>query len=150
MGIFTKFFSKKDKSKNAAEIAVAEKKASVFQQKIDQVTSGAKGLIQRAKDEIEIIKHKLDNLLETNYKLGLKHIERGNISDAIFRFKFIKKFWPFCYDAYYQLAYVYMLDRRPYRAKEVLHELIEKCPDYTTKANELLRQIEDSEKNTQS
>ncbi len=154
MGIFSKFFTKKTDPKQteqAPDLAKKdEKKVNKFHQKIDQVTALSKNLYQKFLEEVEQIKIKLNNLLETNYKLGLSHIERGNISDAIFRFKFIKRFWPHCFDAYYQLAYAYVLYRKPYRAKEILKELIEKCPDYADKANELLNQIENSQKNATS
>lgn len=87
------------------------------------------------------IREKMNNLQETNYKLGLKHIEKGNIGEAIFRFRFMKKFWPNYFDAYYQLAYCFVLDGRGYRAKRVLEELLVKKPDYDPRAKELLDQI---------
>lgn len=143
MGIFSRFFKKKDQQ---AAASPEVKKQNQFQQKLEKTTGFVATKIQEFKDELELIKSKLRTLLETNYQLGLRHIERGNISDAIFRFKFIKRFWPHCYDAYYQLAYCYLLDKRPYRAKKVLDELLEKCPEYSNKAQELLIQIDENEK----
>ncbi len=97
--------------------------------------------IQETKEEFGDVKSKVSNLLETNYNLGLKHLEKGNISDAVFRFRFIKKFWPECFDAYYQLAYSLALNKRPYEAKKILTELLIKKPDYDAKAQELLDKI---------
>ena len=91
--------------------------------------------------KIQDVKTKVSNLLETNYNLGLKHLEKGNISDAIFRFRFIKKFWPEHFDAYYQLAYSLTLNKRPFEAKKILTELLVKKPDYDPKAQDLLDKI---------
>ncbi|OFW80480.1 MAG: hypothetical protein A2887_05085 [Alphaproteobacteria bacterium RIFCSPLOWO2_01_FULL_40_26] len=93
------------------------------------------------KNEITIIRAKCQNLREVNYNLGLKHLENGHLSDAIFRFRFIKKFWPDLYDAYYQLAYCLILDNESQKAKEVLRELLIKKPDYDPRARELLDHI---------
>ena len=80
-------------------------------------------------------------MLETNYSLGLKHLDKGNVSDAIFRFRFVKRFWPECFDAHYQLAYALTLNKRPFEARKILTELLKKKPDYNIKAQELLDKI---------
>lgn len=69
-------------------------------------------------DEFGDVRSKVSNLLETNYNLGLRHLEKGNISDAVFRFRFVKKFWPEYLDAYYQLGYALALNKRPFEAKK--------------------------------
>ncbi len=121
-----------------------ENKVSIAQ-KIQDKTHGFinffKTKIQETKDEFGDVKTKVSNLLETNYNLGLKHLEKGNISDAIFRFRFIKKFWPEHFDAYYQLAYSLTLNKRPFEAKKILTELLVKKPDYDPKAQDLLDKI---------
>ncbi|WPX96550.1 Putative tetratricopeptide repeat-containing protein [Candidatus Bandiella woodruffii] len=51
-----------------------------------------KTLIRRSKNFIHETKKKLDNLSKTNFDLGLYHFNKGNINDAIFRFKILKRF----------------------------------------------------------
>lgn len=97
--------------------------------------------LEVAQSEFSVIKQKCKNLRETNYDLGLKHLENGNLTDAIFRFRFIKKFWPDLYDAYYQLSYCLVLNNELKKAKEILEELLIKKPDYDEKAHTLLNQI---------
>jgi hypothetical protein len=79
-------------------------------------------------DEYHLVVSKCKNLLETNYKLGMKHLEAGNLSDAIFRFRFIKKFWPEFYEGQYRLAYCLMLKEKEFEAKQILVELLERDP----------------------
>jgi tetratricopeptide (TPR) repeat protein len=95
------------------------------------------------KKELELIKTKSQNLLESNYQLGLRHLEKGNLGDAIFRFRFIKKFWPNHYDAYIQLANCYIIKKRYNKALLVLHELTIINPTYENQAQELIKKIED-------
>jgi tetratricopeptide (TPR) repeat protein len=99
---------------------------------------------QLAQEEISIVRKKCKNLRETNYLLGLKHLENGRLTDAIFRFRIIKKFWPDLFDAYYQLAYCLILKNKPQKAKEVLEELLSKKPDYGQAASDLLNHINSS------
>lgn len=101
--------------------------------------------ISFAKREYQIIKKKLDNLAETNYQQGLKYLAKGDIRDAILRFRIVLKFWPDQYpDAYYQLAYSLILHNRPSKAKVVLSQLIIDHPSYSLKAQELLEKINKS------
>lgn len=126
------------------EKVVEEVKDSLVQ-KIQKKAEGfadfIKSRIQETRDEFGDVRAKMSNLLETNYNLGLKHLEKGNISDAIFRFRFVKKFWPKCFDAYYQLAYALTINKRPFEARKILTELLKKKPDYNIKAQELLDKI---------
>lgn len=132
------------KSEDKNNIQDIENNVSIVQKIHDKAQGFAsffKTKIQETKDEFGDVRAKLSNLLETNYNLGLKHLEKGNISDAIFRFRFIKKFWPECYDAYYQLAYSLTLNNRPFEAKKILTQLLAKKPDYDLKAQELIDKI---------
>lgn len=96
---------------------------------------------QEAKDEFFVIKEKLNNLLETNYQLGLKHLQNDHLNEAIFRFRFIKKFWPDHLDSYYQLAYCLALKNKFEKSKKVLEELIAKDPNYGDHVTELLNMM---------
>ena len=87
------------------------------------------------------IKEKSKNLVETNYNLGISHLEKGNLSDASFRFFIMTKFWPKFYEAHYQLAYIAMLRDKPYKAKKILDNLIAKNAELDPKFYELLEKI---------
>lgn len=86
-------------------------------------------LFKRAIDELVSIRQKCKNLLDTNYKLGIQHLEKGNLSDAKIRFTIIIKFWPDFYEAYYQKAYILMLENQPLKAKQVLDQLMSRKPE---------------------
>ena len=98
-------------------------------------------------EEVLLIRKKFNNLLDTNYQLGMTHLEKGNLSDAIFRFKFIKKFWPHHLDAHYQLAYCYFLKKNFQQTQIILKELVSLDPSYQKKADELLDKIKNPELN---
>lgn len=130
-------------SQSDAEIIIDEKIAGIrgFFKK-----SGVflQSLIENTKNECISIIKKCKNLLETNYKLGMKHLENGNLSDAIFRFRFIKKVWPEFYEAHYRLAYCLVLKGKIFEAREVLAELLQKDPN-NSNAIELFNQIKESD-----
>lgn len=140
-----KFIKKMIIGDSAEKKAATEEPKITFGEKIHQKIGNlfhfVKNKTQETKEEFGDIKSKVSNLLETNYNLGLKHLEKGNISDAVFRFRFVKKFWPDCFDAYYYLAYSLALNKRPFEAKKVLTELLVKKPDYNSRARELLNKI---------
>ncbi|MDX2083144.1 MAG: tetratricopeptide repeat protein [Rickettsiales bacterium] len=122
-----KFFWNKTKENKEIEeegpvISLRQKSkelSEIFREKLDEM-----------KEELLIMKEKCGNLLETNYLLGLKHIENGNLFEATFRFRLIKKFWPQHYDSYYQLAYCLVLRKKSDKAKQVLTELMQKEPQH--------------------
>jgi len=134
--IFKKLIGKSDKKEGSTEKFVTN-----LQQKSEKFCGFLGEKFQLVLDEFHSIRAKCDNLRETNYQNGLRHLEKGNLSDAIFRFRFIKKFWPDLLDAHYQLAYCLLLSQRPFEAKKILTELLAKNPDYDPKAKELLEQI---------
>ena len=85
--------SDKSPKKIKTKITITESIANFFHKKSSSFLFFISNHIEIVRKEIEIIKKKSKNLLETNYNLGLKHLEKGNLGDAIFRFKFIKKFY---------------------------------------------------------
>jgi len=113
-------------------------------QKLETFFGFFSGLIDNVAKEISTIREKCNNLRETNYKNGLYHLEKGHLKDAIFRFRFIKKFWPDLYDAYYQLAYCLILNQEYIEARQILTELLEKKPDFDNKARDLLEHLNSS------
>ncbi len=112
-------------------------------QKVSVLKKFAEEKINLVKEEYSLIRKKLENLSETNYQQGLKYLERGDIRDAILRFRIVVKFWPENLDAYYQLAYSLALNNQSFKAKLVLEELLSKNPDYDPKARELLAKVSD-------
>ncbi|MBU6339412.1 MAG: tetratricopeptide repeat protein [Rickettsiales bacterium] len=135
-----KIFSKK--SKNTEE--KKSELATSLKQKSQDLSNFVGDKIKLAQDEVVTIRKKCSNLLETNYQLGLKHLENDNLSEAIFRFRFINKFWPNHLESYYQLAYCLILANKFDKAKKVLNKLVAKDPEYMEDAQELLKSIENS------
>ena len=107
--------------------------AGFLQRKIEQIT-----------EEFSSIKEKCQDLQQTNYDLGIKHLENGRLPEAIIRFRIIKKFWPDNLDAKYQLAYCLSLKDKFNEAKQTLEELLEKSPNYDSKARDLLNHVNGS------
>ena len=134
LGSIYKKFVKKDKETSDSGTKIAQK----LRENSAKFSEFLSEKFAAAQDEFETIKDKCGNLQETNYRLGLKHLEKGNLAEAIFRFRLIKKFWPQCFDAYYYLAYTLVLKKNPQAAIEVLNELLNKNPSYNNKARELL------------
>jgi tetratricopeptide (TPR) repeat protein len=75
------------------------------------------------------LKEKLKNLSETNYQLGLEHLKKGNIWEALSRFKIITFFWPNHNKALYQYAYCLVLTDGTVNARRVLEKLLKKSHD---------------------
>lgn len=127
--MFKKLFKKKKKP---------EKKplSDKIRPKIDKVSSWFDGIVK----ELLVMREKAKDLLTTNMKLGFKHLEDGNLTDATFRFRFVKFFWPKHYEAYYYLAYCLILNKKEAKARKILEELLEKDPD-NAKAIQLLQKI---------
>lgn len=118
---------------------------------VNNIVNHSKFLVNNFILEFDIIKSKLNNLLETNYNQGLWHIERNNLNEAIFRFRFIKKFWPNHYDSWYQLAYCLHKKGKNYQAREILTDLFKNKPDYNNiKAQELFEILKPSLKNKEN
>jgi len=64
----------------------------------------------KIKEYIEDFKYKIKNLREANFKLGLYHLGKLNLNDAIIRFKLIDKFFnKGDVQANYQLGWCYFL-----------------------------------------
>ncbi|MFT6077661.1 MAG: tetratricopeptide (TPR) repeat protein [Myxococcota bacterium] len=88
-------------------------------------------------EEFKMIFEKSKDLSTTNYNLGMKYLDEGNLKEAIFRFKVTKKFWPENYEACYQLAVCLMLDGKTDKAKKVIDQLIQKAPHYQKRISSL-------------
>ncbi len=89
--------------------------------------------------ELKIMKQKSKNLFETNMNLGLKKIENGDISEAIFRFKFTSIVWSDKPEPKYYLAYCYILKKKYSQAQKILRKNLENQPDHLPSQDLLLK-----------
>jgi tetratricopeptide (TPR) repeat protein len=132
------FFSQSNKADKTANESIGKKLAVDLKENSGGFIDFVAKKTNELKEEFFVVKDKLNNLLETNYQLGLKHLKNDHLNEAIFRFRFIKKFWPDHLDSYYQLAYCLVLKNEFNKSKKVLEELIAKNPNYGDHVKELL------------
>ena len=86
-----------------------------------------KNKILEFKNYISDCKYKFSHIAETNYQLGIDHLYRGNLNDALLRFKLVDKFFnPNNSKVYYQLGLVYFLKNNYRQAIEYLEKSNEK------------------------
>ena len=95
-------------------------------------------------EQFSSLKEKVGNLSETNYELGLEHLNNGRIWEALSRFKITTFFWPNNYKALYQYGYCLLLMNRLEKAKIVLAKITVEHPKYK-EATRLLSAIENQE-----
>ncbi len=110
--------------------------------KFDKISSFAKERITDLGREARDMRRRMKNLLDSNYEVGMTHLSNGDVSDAIFRFRFIRKFWPDHLPSRYQLAYCLVLKGKKTEAKIILEELLKLSPDFED-AIQLLKKISD-------
>lgn len=79
---------------------------------------------QSLKDYIEEIKLKAKDLKKTNFELGLYHYFKGNLSDARFRFKYVKFFWNDIPECDYFMGRTFYLEKRFAKAQAYLNDYI--------------------------
>jgi len=88
-------------------------------------------------------KEKLRNLIETNYKLGLYHLNANNLNDAAFRFRLVLYFEPTHYKALYNLAKCLIAKKKTVSAAEKLKLALKLKTDFA-EAQYLLSTIDKS------
>lgn len=82
--------------------------------------------LNKIKEECISTKEKLKDLPSTNMNLALFHMEKGNISDAIFRFKLVNRFFDKNnFKSYYNLARCYYMKDEPEKALKTLKKSYE-------------------------
>ncbi len=91
----------------------------------------------RALLESKVIIEKLKDLHKTNYKLGLRHLRKGNLREAIFRFKIVRKFWPHDLDAHLNLIYCYFITQEEERSSRAIEYLLYLEPSFKPEIEEL-------------
>lgn len=87
-------------------------------------------------------KEKLNHLYQTNYNTGMYHLEKGNVWDAIFRFKIIQKFWPDKLEAQCKYALCLILNEMNDDSERLLNDILIKDPNLE-EAKDLLSKIKE-------
>ncbi len=122
----------------------AEKKPSFFD-KFSENSGKFLDFLESSKNnlttEFSSIREKCTDLQQTNFNLGLKHLENGHLREASFRFFIMRKIWKDDFDAYYYQAYCLILRGKNLKAQKVLNELLQLNPNYDSKARELLEHV---------
>lgn len=138
--IIKKSFGIKEKKPNKTEVF-----AENLQEGSGKLIGIIKNFFSNAVVEYHSIVKKCQNLRETNFELGMKHLKSGNLADARLRFSIIIKFWPNYHEAYYQKAYVEMLMQKFTEAQKTLSDLeISTSEILDPKFDSLREQIETS------
>ena len=119
-------------------------KESPLEQKIEKLANFFDKATAHVTAEYKSIREKSKDLSNTNYNLGMKYLESGNLKEAIFRFKVTKKFWPHNYESYYQLAICLILSEHFDEAHKVIDELLEKSPDYQERVDKLFGKVDET------
>lgn len=88
---------------------------------------------------------KLQDIPGTNYNLGLYHMQRGNLGDAIMRFKMVNYLKPDNIDSFYNLGRCLMLNGESEKAKEALQKVLEKNKEHV-EARYLINKIDSPDK----
>lgn len=73
---------------------------------------------------------KMRDITKNNYDLGLLHLENGNVTDAIFRFRIVTLMDPQHVDAWFFLGTAYMADRKMSMAQSALQKAVNLRPGY--------------------
>ncbi|MFT7098836.1 MAG: tetratricopeptide (TPR) repeat protein [Rickettsiales bacterium] len=110
----------------------------VFKKAPGKISGAVDNFFSKAVEEFGSIMEKSKDLSSTNYNLGMKYLDEGNIKEAIFRFKITKKFWPDNHEAYYQLIVCFVLQGKTEKAKKVADELLKIAPQYRGKIFQLV------------
>ena len=116
------------------------------------VSGGLKSFIPYLKTKIKngfnslgASKEKLKDIPGTNYKLGVYHMQKGNFSDAILRFKMVCYLDPNNTDSLYHLSRCLLLKGEEKKAQKKLELLMKKEPKHV-EGKYLLQKITSPEK----
>ena len=105
--------------------------------------SDFKSTIHKLVNKVNELKAKSKDLKKTNYELGLHHFNLGNINDAIFRFKLLKKFGYQNEDLEYFLGRCYFEKNKFERAKVCFEKYSNKKAKFYEETEYCLKVIND-------
>lgn len=91
---------------------------------IDSIPDRIRGISHGFIQECHVARKKLKNLPQTNYNLGIYHIDRCNMSDAKMRFFFVTKLDPRMALAHYHLARCHLFNLEYNKAKKCLEHAL--------------------------
>ena len=104
-----------------------------------------KSLIGKCKNFIKETKVKLNNLSTTNFNLGIYHFNKGNLNDAILRFKLVKQFDKRHKELYKDLDYFlgrsYLEKLKYNKARGLLENYMNNNPKFSEEAEYCLKII---------
>ena len=117
------FFNKKTEKTindyNQENIGIKDKISNSMQKISQEVSASVKTTIS----DLSLMHQKSKNLLQTNFELGLHHLNNGNIKEAHFRFFLISKFWPKFESGLYYYAYILTIQQKYQKAKSVIEKI---------------------------
>ena len=117
------FFNKKTEKTindyNQENIGIKDKISNSMQKISQEVSASVKTTIS----DLSLMHQKSKNLLQTNFELGLHHLNNGNIKEAHFRFFLICKFWPKFESGLYYYAYILTLKQKYQKAQSVIEKI---------------------------
>jgi hypothetical protein len=95
---------------------------------------------RKISESLKDLSYKSKHLYETNIDNGLYHLKKGNLWDAVFRFKIVSVFWKGKEEGKYYFAYCLVLIGKINDAKSLLGTI----PNFS-KTEELLTRLENGE-----
>jgi len=105
--------------------------------KVEKAVNFLSEKIKEAVSESKVIMDKLHDLHKTNYELGLIHLKKGNLKEAIFRFKIVRKFWPQDYNSHLKLIYCYFITKQEEYANRAIEYLLYLDPNFKSEIEQL-------------
>ena len=136
------------------------KKEDIKNSKLSKFTDSTSGFFKNILLEIDIISEKIKDLHLSNYNLANRHFKKGNISEAIFRLKIVRRFWPDDKKAHFGLIYCYFIEEDELAVGNAIKELYKidkntqdrveelrlRAQKYISKRN---RDLEEEDRNTE-
>lgn len=87
-------------------------------------------LVDRAEEMWRELVDRAKHLPRTNFELGCEHIARGNLNDALFRFKLVTWLEPTHYLAWHNMGCCYLSKQKPREAADAFRRALALKPDY--------------------
>lgn len=114
---------------------------------IAKLTNNLKKLYKYLVDEFILSLNKLKNLTKTNFNLGLYHLNKNNLNDAILRFNLVNWLTPNYAESHYYLACSYYLKKEYKKSKKHFLKTLELEPNHE-KAKYRLNQLSEKKPST--
>lgn len=102
----------------------------VTKQRIGEAAAGRsfseilRDYVEGVKSELGSLKDRVHDLKGTNYSLGMMHYKSGNMTDALLRFKMLKKFYPEMIELDYLIGRAYIENSEDVKAKPFIESYL--------------------------